>query len=139
MKRVCLICIILIGLIGSMAWAATSSAACQKGDKGDVLWKGKWYPATVMKSKGDECFIHYDGYGSNWDEWVGPDRIRIKGAAPVATSGSSFSAGDSVQVQWKGKWYPASVLAVQGNKYKIHYTGYESSWDEWVGPSRIKK
>lgn len=51
----------------------------------------------------------------------------------------SYSAGDRVQVSWKGKLYPAVILSAQGNnKYKIHYDGYESSWDEVVGTDRIK-
>ncbi len=45
-----------------------------------VLWKGTWYPASVLKTretkKGTQSFIHYDGYSASWDEWVGPERIR---------------------------------------------------------------
>jgi hypothetical protein len=48
-------------------------------------------------------------------------------------------ADDSVLVEWKGKWYPAKVLKTEGGRSFIHYEGFESSWDEWVTSSRIKK
>jgi hypothetical protein len=105
-------------------------SACSGGDRAEVLWKGTWYPAHVLKGKGSECYIHYDGYGSNWDEWVGPDRIKI--------ASRSFYEGDSVQVLWKGNWWPAHVLKAKGGLWKIHYDGYDSSWDEWVGLERLR-
>jgi hypothetical protein len=37
---------------------------------------GEWYPATVLAERDGKSFIHYTGYSYNWDEWVGPDRIR---------------------------------------------------------------
>jgi hypothetical protein len=41
-----------------------------------VEWHGVWYPAEVLRRDGSRTYIHYTGYGSNWDEWVGPSRIR---------------------------------------------------------------
>ncbi|QWR76568.1 Tudor-knot domain-containing protein [Candidatus Magnetomonas plexicatena] len=63
---------------------AVVSEAFTKGEKVEVLWKGTWYAATVLKAKGELTYIHYDGYNNSWDEWVGIDRIRTYGAAPVA-------------------------------------------------------
>jgi hypothetical protein len=131
--------------VAAFAGSVSDARACAAGDKAQVLWKGTWYPATVLKAKGAECYIHYDGYGSNWDEWVGPDRINIAGSGSGGGSGSatpvasSFSSGDPVSVLWKGTWYPAKVLTVLGGgRYRIHYDGYDNSWDENVGPSRIR-
>jgi hypothetical protein len=116
------------------------AAICSAGDKVQVLWKGTWYPATVLQAKGDQCFIHYDGYDSSWDEWVGSDRIRVTSSKSSAPSGgSSLSEGDPVKVLWKGAWYPAHVLRVKGDRLYIHYDGYDSSWDEWVGRDRYKR
>ena len=51
----------------------------------------------------------------------------------------AFVVGDPVSVLWKGKWWPASVIEIGRNsRWKIHYDGYDSSWDEWVGTDRIK-
>ena len=123
-----------------LCWSLSGYAACKVGEKLQVNWKGSWYPAKVQKVKGDECFIHYDGYGKSWDEWVGPDRIKMAaGKEPSATDSSEYKKGDAVQVNWKGKWWPAHVIAVKNGKPKVHYDGYDNSWDEWVGPDRIKK
>ncbi len=58
------------------------------------------------------------------------------GAKPVATS---FKAGEKVDVLWKGQFYPATVLAQKGALYRIHYDGYDASWDEDVGTDRMRK
>jgi len=129
-----LACALLLG------FSVSGYAACKVGDKSEVLWKGTWYPATVKKAKGDQCYIHYTGYGNNWDEWVGPDRIKIGGgeASAAPSKGGSYSVGDSVDVNWKGQWYPARVISAGKDKWKIHYDGYGNSWDEWVTASRIR-
>jgi hypothetical protein len=41
-----------------------------------VEWHGTWFPATVLSRDGPRFYINYTGYDSNWDEWVGLDRIR---------------------------------------------------------------
>lgn len=47
-------------------------------------------------------------------------------------------AFNPIEVEWGQKWWPASILQVQGTQYHIHYTGFEASWDEWVGMDRIR-
>jgi hypothetical protein len=62
-------------------------------------------------------------------------------AAPATntTTTADYKVGDHVAVDWKGSTYPATIVAAQGkDSYKIHYDGYAASWDETVGPSRIK-
>ncbi|MBI2768838.1 MAG: RNA-binding protein [Burkholderiales bacterium] len=119
-----------------LAFAAPAFAqpVCSVGDQAQVFWKGQWYGARVTRVNETQtrCFIRYDGYGSEWDEWVSSERIRVAGAAP------RYKVGDDVQVAWKGKWWPASVISVGEGRWKIHYDGYESSWDEWVGPERMR-
>ncbi len=48
----------------------------RSGDAVSVKWHGSWWPAQVLQVGRKQWFIHYDGYGNNWDEWVGPGRIR---------------------------------------------------------------
>jgi hypothetical protein len=57
-------------------------------------------------------------------------------AAPAASG--NWKPGDKVMVEENGKWYPSTVLQVRTNEWFIHYDGYASSYDLWVGPSRIK-
>ena len=99
---------------------------CSVGQRGEVLWKGAWYPAQVLNVSGNSCYITYDGYDSSWDEWVKPSRFR-----------ALFAVGQSVRIFWKGQWYPGQILDISSNSYKITYDGYDSSWDEWVEPARV--
>ncbi|MBX7171857.1 MAG: caspase family protein [Pyrinomonadaceae bacterium] len=46
------------------------------GEKVEVEWQKKWYPAKVLEVKGGSHFITYEGYGSEWNEWVTSKRIR---------------------------------------------------------------
>jgi hypothetical protein len=45
-------------------------------------------------------------------------------------------------VEWRGAWYPSKVLTHKPHgdnpTYRIHYLGYDASWDEWVGSERIR-
>lgn len=138
---------ITLGLLSpSPGYSLSTGTLCGAGDKAQVLWHGNWYPATVLSAKVNKCFIHYDGYGRNWDEWVGPSRIQItsslgrgiipKNSAVVDIPG--YQIGSPVQVLWGGKWWPAQVLQVRGNDLYIHYNGYGNKWNEWVGPNRYR-
>ncbi|MGE5492677.1 MAG: caspase family protein [Actinomycetota bacterium] len=64
--------------------------------------------------------------------------VAPKASSPVV-SRDGFVRGDAVDIEWHGSWYPGSVLEVkQQGRYRIHYDGYDSSWDEVVGPDRIR-
>jgi len=45
---------------------------------------------------------------------------------------------NQAEVEWHGTWYAAEVMQTNGDRYFIHYTGFANSWDEWVGPDRIR-
>lgn len=50
-----------------------------------------------------------------------------------------YAVGEQVLVQWEGNVYPAKILAAVGpTKYKVHYDGYDSIWDEVVPRERVK-
>lgn len=137
MERKLVMVALLVAVIG---WAGTA-AAQNVGDKGKAIWHGKEYPAEIAKKSGSRCFIHWIGEDGSWDEWQDCSGFkRDSGKVAADPSGGKFGVGDAVKVLWKGTWYDASVLAVSGKKgtYKIHYDGYDTSWDEWVGNDRIK-
>jgi len=46
--------------------------------------------------------------------------------------------GEQLQVEWNGAWFDARIIDVDGERYKITYDGYDSSWDEWVTTSRMR-
>jgi len=104
-----------------------------------VFWGGKLWDAKVLRRDGDFHRITYPGWPSYWDEWVMSDRIAGESGAEASELAETAQKGASVDVEWRGTWYPAVVLQRQGDRALIHYDGYDDSWDEWVGPDRLRK
>lgn len=47
------------------------------GERVKVQWHNHYYPAVIIGVVGPERYrIHYEGYGNEWDENVGRDRIK---------------------------------------------------------------
>ncbi|MCA1557335.1 MAG: caspase family protein, partial [Acidobacteria bacterium] len=46
--------------------------------------------------------------------------------------------GARVEVYSEGDWYKARIIDASRGKYRVHYYGYEDSYDEWVKPSQIR-
>jgi len=108
-----------------------------------ALYGKSWWPAKLVDRKGKLDRIHWMDIG--WDapdddQWLDQTSVRAMPAAGTATAATStqFAVGNHVSVQWKGAWYPAKILQARDSQYLIHYVGYNSSWDEWVGPTRVK-
>ena len=93
--------------------------------------EGKWYPAQVLDVRGGVYLVSYDGFDSEWDEWVAPSRVRLRHHA-------AYRVGEEVSVEWKGDWYRAKIIQLRSGSARIHYVGYDKSWDEWAELKRIK-
>ncbi len=99
-------------------------------DNGEVLSTIK-----IIQLTGDRLTVQIDsGKPSTYKRVGGSSTSGDKGA-----SGSGYAVKDRIQVEWNGQWYPAVILKVKGNKYFIHYDGYDNSYDEWVGEKRMKR
>lgn len=110
---------------------APQPASPRIGERGQVEWHGSWWPVRVIEEKGGKLKVHYIGYGAGDDFWVAPAKLR-----PIKPM--QYPIGNEVEVLWKKKWYPATVLKVEDGIHLIHYTGYDSTWDEWVTSKRIR-
>lgn len=60
------------------------------------------------------------------------------GAPLVGGCQRTYRVGDEVMVEWEGKEYPATILTAEPAKFKVHYDGYDETWDEVVPKSRVK-
>ena len=94
---------------------AAASGAYAPGARVTVEWSGRWYPAQILQTRDGRSLVRYDGYGSNWDEWVPPGRIRSggDGGAPGGNAAGSRSGGSATPasgnplgVQWQGARAP---------------------------------
>jgi hypothetical protein len=64
--------------------------------------------------------------------------LACKKSDTTETPAAAWKAGDKVDIEWKGSWWQGEVLEVKDGKYKVHYTGWSNSWDEWVGSERLR-
>jgi hypothetical protein len=55
---------------------APTPLARTKGEAVEVEWKKAWWPAKVLDVREDFAFVHYDGFGDEWDEWATAKRLR---------------------------------------------------------------
>lgn len=49
------------------------------GDKIEVFWGSRWWPASIVRRDGERSFIKYDGWPDAHNQWVTPERIRRPG------------------------------------------------------------
>jgi hypothetical protein len=113
----------------------TQTGKFKVGQNVEVEWQGTWWAAEVVKVKDGSYYIHYTGWDNSWDEWVGDNRIRVP---QQGQQGGKFGVGSKVEVEWQGQWWAAEVVQTKDGRYFIHYTGWDNSWDEWVGNDRIR-
>lgn len=59
-------------------------------------------------------------------------------ALAAAANAPTYKVGDLVDVEWRGTWYVAKVIALEGANYRVHYEGWGSEWDESVPTSRMR-
>jgi hypothetical protein len=92
---------------------------------------GDWYAGRIVEARSEKFKLHFIGYEDDEDVWLASEDLRpIK---PV-----QYAIGKRVEVSWKKKWYPATILKVKDGIHLIHYTDYEAKWDEWVPSKRIR-
>ena len=104
------------------------------GERVEVYTEGEWYKARIIgaNAKNGSYKVHYYGWEASDDEWVNPSQIRTAAV-------THYAIGQTIEVKWQEKWYPAIIEGVQGNLHLIHYIDYKSTWDEWVGPRRMRR
>lgn len=68
-----------------------------------------------------------------------PHLLPILVALGLSACKRSYAVGDHVMVDWEGNTYPAYVIEAPGPaKFKVHYDGYDTVWDEIIPRDRIR-
>jgi hypothetical protein len=63
----------------------------------------------------------------------------VSGGLALTACKRSPAVGDRVMVEWESNTYPAMVMdALSPTRFKIHYEGYDTVWDEVVPRDRIR-
>ncbi|HEY0604823.1 MAG TPA: agenet domain-containing protein [Herpetosiphonaceae bacterium] len=103
----------------------------QVGRRVEARSEGEWYPAQIVAADGDQLKVHYYGYDETDDEWLTAEDIR-------EVSRPTYAVGTSVEVQWKRKWYPATIKDLRSGVHYIQYDDFDAEWNEWVALKRIR-
>lgn len=70
-----------------------------------------------------------------------PKKIKMMFSLLVLAVGlhaAEFKAGDKIEINYSGKWYPGEVVEAKDGKFKVHYAGYSAAWDEWAAAERVR-
>ena len=94
-----------------------------------VVHKGTWYSALLEKQAGNGYQIHMLGWAS-----TKPSPYFLMTSAP-RESLCLPGDGKPMLVEQNGRWYPARLLKREGDRYRVHYIGYNEQ--ETVTKSRI--
>lgn len=147
--------------VGSAVLA--QDADFKEGDSIDIFWGGKWWPGVVRKvgakeGQAGKWFVHFDGYGDNWDMWKEAAELRRRAAAPAAPADPAKPAapdapaaaaapaapgnpvvGERCEASWNNSWYEIDILEVKDGKFLVHWRGYGKESDEWLPRDRIRR
>jgi|GEM_PF-2608005 len=107
-----------------------------RGSSVKILWGGQWWDGTMLATRNGRYYVHYTGYDDSWDEWVTRDRLQL--VQPPTERPRHGALRGPVQILWGGQWWNGRVLERRGDRYYITYDGYDASWNEWVGPDRVR-
>lgn len=88
-------------------------------------------------------FGEVGGHAATGSRWGSTKTETPSKTSPVrketkSNAKAKFQAGQTVEILWSGSWYKGKILEVKYGKYKVHYEGWGSSWDEWVEEERLR-
>jgi|GEM_PF-325139 hypothetical protein len=116
---------------------ATTARSCRsrEGELLEIQSNGAWKKAEVLDAQPNRLRVHFteDTRTVN-DAWYTTEHAR-----PFRYE--SYATGSVVEIlNQSGKtWYTAKVLDHWESIHLCRFDGYSSNYDEWVGPSRIRK
>ncbi len=110
------------------------------GTRVQVARQGQWYPAVIVQPLGDGHFlVHYDNTGTEWNEAVGPDRVKPLSAGAGGPA-RDYHAGEKVLVTYQQRLLFADVVTqVSAESWRVHYDGFGAEAGETVGPDRLRR
>lgn len=56
--------------------AANQANTYRAGEYVWAEWRGRWWYASILRAERGRYYIDWPGYGDEWNEWVGPNRLR---------------------------------------------------------------
>ncbi|PTX92142.1 hypothetical protein DB346_24670 [Verrucomicrobia bacterium LW23] len=111
---------------------ATGKKAPRAGERLEGEDQGKWYKVKILDSKDDKFLVTWVGWAKSYDSWLSADKLR-----PYDTT-LPMKNGTAVEIEWRKKWWPGTVVKSERGLYMVRYTGYNDIDNEWVVPKRVR-
>lgn len=117
---------------------AGSDGQFKVGDVVEAYKAGSWIKVDILKAESRRFFVHWHGYGSDADAWVGKGRLRPVGSD--APYNGEFEVGEKVDVLGRTMWLEATVLEYnpRNRMYKVQETVSGEIWHASENPVRIR-
>jgi hypothetical protein len=105
------------------------------GEKVLVSAQGRRLAGDVIAPVGPDLWrVHYDGYGPEVAESVGPERLARPFPGPTA-----HPAGEAVGIEVSGRVMPAKVVAaLAADRWLVRFDGFGAQYDQEVAPDRLR-
>lgn len=115
---------LLLGLFVALSAAAQSGYTANQ--QVEVLWKDRWYKATILAVTDKAYKIHYDGYAASSDETVPASRIRRLGGqgktgTPAAVKYGRYGCTASKYVNGAYEYAPKGSFVLAPNGSYTYY------------------
>jgi hypothetical protein len=118
------------------------NSALPVGTYVEAVDRGQRRFGRVIAGNTNRVTVEFYDYTEKRSVKFDADRVVRSTREPRAPTLLDAGVKPDCLVEWRGAWYPATVLELslkEGKpRYRIHYLGYDASWDEWVGSERIR-
>jgi hypothetical protein len=130
------------GLKDDLVLAKATAARPKSGSKAFAVGSyvqagGRW--GRVVGEKDDKITVQFYNYCDKvTEQLVAKDIVASTREVGQAFARLDVGVKPDCAVEWNGEWYDAKVVQKADERWRIHYLGYDSSWDEWVDAKRIR-
>ena len=100
-----------------------------------------WFPARIDKTERRKVLVSFDGWSSEWSEWIPKDSARLSEHRGWGTSKmpDDWQQNEEiVALDSSMQWCSAKVLHVAELSVMVHYSGQQKGRqvDEWIDKDR---
>eukprot|EP01062_Namystynia_karyoxenos_P034574 TRINITY_DN2533_c0_g1_i2.p1 TRINITY_DN2533_c0_g1~~TRINITY_DN2533_c0_g1_i2.p1 ORF type:complete len:652 (+),score=47.37 TRINITY_DN2533_c0_g1_i2:85-1956(+) len=121
---------------------APSPVVLTVGSRIDVLSpSGARRTCTILDADDKALQIHYEGFATDFDEWIARESPRIVRASRAVSGAAATGAAEPARIApgvkvWvlssTGKARLCSVVKAEATRIRVHYEGFKGEYDEWV-------
>ena len=100
-----------------------------------------WFPARVVATSANKVLVSFDGWTSDWDEWLPKDSKRLRkhrGWGTPARPDDWQTDSYCLALDMQDKWCRARIMHVSEDSVQVHYQNWASKWDEWIDKISVR-